>query len=286
MPRRGGEEVSAGHRRRLPRRPARRARLAGPRPPPDYGSPLRAGDLVLSGALGPWSRSRPATSSTAASPPLGTVTARFYQGGDRNDTDGSRDHRLGQHRHRPDVEDPAPLRDARGGRDGRDRPRLRRPRPRPAPGRRDHLRRRRRASSRCPSSTAVEIVLDATSAGGHMANAAALEPHGQAARRPHAGRPGPVRRPGREPRGAPRRRQREHGHLRRPGDDPDRRRRLPGDPGPLRGDRRLGLLASAPVPAPGPTSTSSPRRPRRPSRPSAAPPAARRSSSSTRPSRR
>ena len=57
-------------------------------------------------------------------------------------------------------------------------------------------------------------------------------------------------------------------------------------PGLVRRDRRVGRRRSPPVPAPAPTSTSSPG-PRRPaSRRSAAPRAARRSSSSTPPTRR
>ena len=56
--------------------------------------------------------------------------------------------------------------------------------------------------------------------------------------------------------------------------------------GVVRRDRRLGLLQCPPGRAPAPTSTSSPAPPRRAWRRSAAPSGARRSSSSTRPSRR
>ncbi|MCX4705365.1 2-keto-4-pentenoate hydratase [Streptomyces sp. NBC_01373] len=43
----------------------------------EFGSPLRAGDLVLSGALGPMVAVRPSDVFEVAIGPLGTVTARF-----------------------------------------------------------------------------------------------------------------------------------------------------------------------------------------------------------------
>jgi 2-keto-4-pentenoate hydratase len=46
----------------------------------EFGSPLRAGDLVLSGALGPMVAARPGDVFTAEIAPLGTVTARFDEG--------------------------------------------------------------------------------------------------------------------------------------------------------------------------------------------------------------
>jgi len=48
-----------------------------------YGSPLREGDVVLSGALGPLAPIGPGDVLTATIAPLGTVTARFDQGGTR-----------------------------------------------------------------------------------------------------------------------------------------------------------------------------------------------------------
>ena len=43
----------------------------------EFGSPLRAGDLVLSGALGPMITAQPGDVFEVAIEPLGTVTARF-----------------------------------------------------------------------------------------------------------------------------------------------------------------------------------------------------------------
>lgn len=48
-----------------------------------YGSPLRRGDVVLSGALGPLAPIEAGQTLTATITPLGTVTARFDQGESR-----------------------------------------------------------------------------------------------------------------------------------------------------------------------------------------------------------
>ena len=199
--------------------------------------------------------------------------------------DEGRRHRLRQHRHRPDDQDPAAAETPRDGRDGRHRPGS------------DGLaraagwgsRRPTRAStgsSRCRNSTTSTSSSTPPRPGAHQANAAALRAARQAAHRPDPGRDRSLRRPGGQPRRAPRRPERQHGHLRRAGHDPDRRGHLPRR-------RRVATPRSSPrsrpsppVRARAPTSTSSPRPPRTRSSRSAAPAAARRSSSSTRPSRR
>jgi 2-keto-4-pentenoate hydratase len=46
-----------------------------------YGSPLRAGDIILSGALGPLAPIKPGQTLAARIAPLGNVTAKFSEGG-------------------------------------------------------------------------------------------------------------------------------------------------------------------------------------------------------------
>ena len=97
--------------------------------------------------------------------------------------------------------------------------------------------------------------------------------------------------PGGDPAGqrarAPRRAERQHDHLRRPGHDPDGVRRRRAVRRGVRTPRSSPRSRrSRPGRAPAPTSTSSPGPPPAASRRSAAPRAARRSSSSTRPTRR
>ena len=115
--RRGGLR---GQRRRLPRRPAERAALAGPDRPRLRRSAARRRGRADRRARPDGRRRSPATSSTRHDRGLGTVTVRFAATADgRSDsmsTDQGRHHRLRQHRHRPDDQGPAPLRDARDGR--------------------------------------------------------------------------------------------------------------------------------------------------------------------------
>ena len=121
------------------------------------GDPLNAAGLARrarpassASRCGPGRSSSPARSGPMVAVAPGDVVAADHHGprhGDRHvlrrrrvssmsDSDQGRHHRLRQHRHRPDDQGAADLRDPRDGGDGRHRPRLRRPRP-------------RRAGSRC-----------------------------------------------------------------------------------------------------------------------------------------
>ena len=115
-----------------------------------------------------------------------------------------------------------------------------------------------------PGFDEIAVVFDATSAGGargqrarhwrRTASGSSTSP------RPRSGRSSCRRSTSTQHR---RRARREHGHLRRPGHDPDRRRGRVGDPGAVRRDRRVDRLPVGRARAPAPTSTSSPRpRPR------------------------
>ena len=153
------------------------------------------------------------------------------------------DHRFGQHRHRPDDQDGQVSAEHGAGRGRRHRRGVR--------GAGDGARARRspprtrgsRGCRRMACYPEIGIVFDATSAYAHTAHDEALRADGKSGRRPDAGRDRPVHRPAGQHGGQSRRSQRQHGDLRRAGDDPDGRRGQPGREGPLRRDRRLGLLA-------------------------------------------
>ena len=152
-----------------------------------------------------------------------------------------RHHRLRQHRHRSDDQG-QPIPAPRDGGDGRHRPRLRRPRPGALAGRPRHPRgcrgthrparlRRHRAGLRRH--------LGQGPRGQRRPSRAVRQDHD----RPDAGGDRPLRHPRGQPRPAPRRTQRQHGHLRRSGHDPGRRRDQPRRPSRLRRDRRLDRVA-------------------------------------------
>ncbi len=84
----------------------------------------------------------------------------------------------------------------------------------------------------------IDFVFDATSAGAHIKNDAALREAkpGDPRYRPDAGGDWPVLRTGGQPRGQSPSGQRQYGDLRRAGDHPDGRRGLASGEGALRGD--------------------------------------------------
>ena len=77
--RRDGETVSSGDGRACLGDPLNALRWLA-QTAIEFGDPLRAGDLVLSGALGPMVAARPGDVFAADIAPLGTVTARFDEG--------------------------------------------------------------------------------------------------------------------------------------------------------------------------------------------------------------
>ena len=191
----------------------------------------------------------------------------------------------GQHRHRPDVQ-AAALRRDRAALDDRRRPAQRRAWRAPASR---ASRPSARASTGCSPGPSCP-----TSSSRRRQRLRAPRQRARATPRPGIraidltpAAVGPSVVPAGQPRRAPRRAERQHGHLRRPGHDPDGRRGRRGSRRcRLRRDRRHRRLGLGRPRHAGRTSTSSPAPRRGRSRRSAAPVAARRSSSSTRPSRR
>ena len=148
-------------------------------------------------------------------------------------------------------------------RHGRHRPRLRRPGPRPAAGRRRPPPTASTAWSRWPTSTTSRSSSTPPRPG-------PTSPTPRRSRRTASGsstsrrrRSAPTSCPPVNLDAAPRRAERQHGHLRRPGHHPDRRRgRTAVTPVHYARDRRLDRLEVGRARAPAPTSTSSPRPPR------------------------
>ena len=96
---------------------------------------------------------------------------------------------------------------------------------------------------RLPNYDDVGVVFDATSAGAHIRNNEILQQRRQEGDRPDAGGDRTVHDPRHKRRRQSRRAERQHGHLRRPGDDPDGLRGQARDQArDLGRDRRLDLL--------------------------------------------
>ena len=247
-----------------------------------FGVRLRAGDIVLPGSCTRAIDAPPGEQlrRRIRRPRVRPVVFRVKERPCPHQPEGKCRHcRFGQHQHRPAVQTAA-LGLAGTALDGRHRPGKRGPGAGSQAGAGDHPRRCRLAAGAVRETRPGVRGDQRLRAPGRGAE---VRGRGNPGHRPDAGRGRSGGDPAGEPARTPRRTQRQHDHLRGTGDDPDRlrgqsrARRQRGSP--LRRDRRLGVVGHRPVRAPGPTSTSSPRRPARASRPSAARSAARRSSS-------
>ena len=153
----------------------------------------------------------------------------------KDNHDGHRRHRrFRQHRNRPHVQT-APLDRHRTALDDRRRPRLRRPQARSRTGPRS-IRRRRRLAAR-PRRTPRHRVRSDLGLRARPQRAS-LPGSRDPSDRPDTCRTRPLRHPAGEPRRPPRRVERQHGHLRWPGHDPDGVRRVANRRRRLRRDRR------------------------------------------------
>ena len=163
-----------------------------------------------------------------------TASARCAQHCEGARHDGARypmrDHRLRQYRHRSDDQGDAHVEASGDGRDGRHRSRIRRPGARRAPRR---ARDARRASTACASCRITRTSRSCSTPprpARISRNNAILQQRRQEGDRPDAGGDRALHHSGGQRRRQSRRAERQHGHLRRPGDDPDGRARCAASP--------------------------------------------------------
>ena len=121
---------------------------------------------------------------------------------------------------------------------------------------------RRRTDRACRSSTTSTSSSTPPRRGRTVTTTRCCAPHGKRLIDLTPAAIGPYRRAGGQPRRAPRRAERQHGHLRRPGDDSDRRRGRPRWPRCTTPRSSPRSPRSPPARARAPISTSSPRPPR------------------------
>ena len=159
------------HRRRLPRRPARRRSPGWPARPREFGEPLRAGQVVLSGALGPMraGRRRRRTSRADDHRPRLASPSRFSEARSTHEPK-TKVAIIGSGNIGTDlmIKVLRTVRAPRDGRDGRHRPGLRRPGPRRAARASPTTAEGVDGLIALPGFDEIEIVFDATSAKAHV----------------------------------------------------------------------------------------------------------------------
>ena len=190
--RRREEIVSTGSGARLPRTSAERGGLAG-RKMVGAVAPLRAGDIVLTGALGPMVPVAAGDSFEAEIGGIGHRRLRCSNDRSLRTRLQGRHHRLRQYRHRPDDQDPAPVDDAaRWAPSSASIPAPTDWQRAAAPGRADHGRRDRWARRACRTSPTSRSSSTRRPRAPTSAMTPFCRPHGKHGDRPDAGGDRPV----------------------------------------------------------------------------------------------